>query len=387
MNNNESQDSAQHFASLKAYYKADQYQDYSSASLLYFILRKIDAGILLTDLEFSWLRENNLVDTIECIERKAKYFDKFLTEVNELFKQYLPSTYLTYGIMGLTGESLSKPIHFILKKLEILQPLTPDDISYLNANGFPRLVTFAEFRTLKAKYQAVQYPDSQPSSPLYAILKQLDVKERLSIEQIEWLQSQQLPEIFAIFEQQESNKNSQFATLKEKYQASSYADTSYLSRPLYEILQQLDANKPISKLQINWLKQQGLAETIAVAEEQKNIRDFETLKCKYKATTIQESSISSHLYKVLKKIDAKDSLSEPDFNFLNNRKLVPTFVIYVQMKIKHNQVLTEFEYNWLVQNRQHNEIIDNNKIRHYLISRKLDDGKRLDEIEATWLYD
>ncbi len=379
MNNHNYQDSVQHFAALKVYYQAEQYNDSSPSSLLYFILRRVDSDILLTDLELSWLRENNLVDTIKCIENKSKHIDELVAEASRLFKKYLPSI---YG--RLTKESLSKPIHFILKKLEMRHLLTPREISYLNSNDyFLQLGAFAEFQALMVKYQVTQYPDSQPSSPLFAILKQLDVQEPLSIQEIEWLQSQLLPEIFAIFTQQEHSRNLQFTALKEKYHAGGYTDTSYLSRPLYEILQQLDANKPVSELQIDWLKQQGLLETVAIAEEQENVRNFEALKHKYKATAFQESSISSHLYKVLKKIDAGDSLSEPDFNFLNKRKLVSTLVSYVQTKIGREQLLTETEYNWLVQNRQDAELLKSQEIRHYLILRKLGAGKQLDDTEVA----
>jgi len=379
MNNNNYQDSVQHFAALKVYYQAELYNDSSPSSLLYFILRQVDSDILLTDLELSWLRENNLVDTIKCIESKSKHIDELVAEANRLFKKYLPSI---YG--RLTKESLSKPIHFILKKLEMRHLLTPREISYLNSNDYSlQLGAIAEFQALMVKYQVTQYPDSQPSSPLFAILKQLDVQKPLSIQQIEWLQSQQLPEIFAVFEQQEHGRNLQFTALKEKYHAGGYTDTSYLSRPLYEILQQLDAHKPISELQVDWLNQQGLVETVTLAEVQK----LEALKRKYKATALQESSISSHLYKVLKKIDAGDSLSEADFNFLKKRQLVPTLAIYVQTKIGREQLLAETEYNWLVQNRQSNEILGKNEIFRYLVSKKLEEGKRLDEIEAAWLYD
>lgn len=372
----------QHFASLKVYYQAEQYEDSSSSSLLYFILKKVDLGIALNDLEYSWLRENNLFNSIKCAENKSEYSNQFVIEANRLFQKYLPTVYAAYSA-GLTKELLSNPIHFLLKKLEMCLPLTPGEIKYLNSHGYPRLVTLAEFLVLKGKYQATEFPDTAPSSPLFSILKQLDIQGPLSIQEIEWLQSQSLPQVFAIFVQQEHSRNLQFTALKEKYYAGDYSDTSYLSRPLYEILQQLDAHKPVSELQLDWLKQQKLVETLVVVEEQK----FEALKQKYKATALQESSISSHLYKVLKKVDAGESLSEPDVNFLNKRKLVSTLAIYVQMKIERDQVLTEIEYNWLVQNRQGNEILGKDEIFRYLVSKKLEEGKRLDEIEAVWLYD
>ncbi|MEH1891386.1 MAG: hypothetical protein V7K92_18675 [Nostoc sp.] len=49
----ESQNRLKYFAALKSKYQAIQYQDSSPASLLYLILRKIDLGIELLDLEFN----------------------------------------------------------------------------------------------------------------------------------------------------------------------------------------------------------------------------------------------------------------------------------------------------------------------------------------------
>ncbi|OQW86846.1 MAG: hypothetical protein BWK78_09655 [Thiotrichaceae bacterium IS1] len=61
-------------------------------------------------------------------------------------------------------------------------------------------------------------------------------------------------------------------------------------------------------------------------------------------------------------------------------------IIELEAKIKRNRVLTETEYNWLVQNRQDVVFLEKKEILRYLISRKLlDDGKRLDAIEVAWL--
>ncbi len=54
----ESQNRLKHFAALKSKYQATQYQDSSTTSLLYLILRKVDLGIELTKLEFDWLTEH-----------------------------------------------------------------------------------------------------------------------------------------------------------------------------------------------------------------------------------------------------------------------------------------------------------------------------------------
>jgi len=51
----ESENRLKHFAALKSKYQASNYQDSSPSSLLYLILRKVDLGIQLSDLEFNWL--------------------------------------------------------------------------------------------------------------------------------------------------------------------------------------------------------------------------------------------------------------------------------------------------------------------------------------------
>ncbi|MBC6473458.1 MAG: hypothetical protein GDA48_12105 [Hormoscilla sp. GM102CHS1] len=59
-------------------------------------------------------------------------------------------------------------------------------------------------------------------------------------------------------------------------------------------------------------------------------KQFAELKVKYKATENTDSSPDSHLYKVLKKIDAGSQLGEPDINFLKKRKLTETIAIGIK---------------------------------------------------------
>ncbi len=50
----EYQNRLKHFTSLKSKYQATKYNDSSPSSLLYFILRKVDLGIELSNLEFNY---------------------------------------------------------------------------------------------------------------------------------------------------------------------------------------------------------------------------------------------------------------------------------------------------------------------------------------------
>lgn len=181
-----------------------------------------------------------------------------------------------------------------------------------------------------------------------------------------------------------------------------------LNSLLYKILHNIEAGKPLRIDEINWLNDNNLIETVTIA-------DFVALKFKYKAIENQDLSISSHLYKVLKKIDSDVPLPEPDINFLKKRKLTETITIsiekyasYLINVISLGQNLTEEQIQWLDIN-QKQDLIRFGKIKHfeklkqkyevdhvsdnspdsklYLILQKLDINQRLDTTEIVYLQD
>lgn len=78
---------------------------------------------------------------------------------------------------------------------------------------------------------------------------------------------------------------------------------------MFKILTNLELGKFLEVNEINWLQANNLTDTIKIA-------DLIALKFKYKAVTNEDLSLSSHLYKVLKKIDSNIILPESDINFL-----------------------------------------------------------------------
>lgn len=66
MNNSELQEKHLNGLRLK-YQQGDQYKRSTSDKFLYMILRKVDLGIHVTDIEFQWLKKNELFKTIEII--------------------------------------------------------------------------------------------------------------------------------------------------------------------------------------------------------------------------------------------------------------------------------------------------------------------------------
>jgi hypothetical protein len=410
--NNEYQTRIEHFATLKSKYQATQYKDSSPSSLLYFILRKADLGIEITEIESDWLRRNELSETIESIREEQQFKAQELVELGVKFSN-LKSQYkaTTYHISWKFS-----PLYFILCRLDSENKLTDSEVNILKYYGLGETIAIAQqmehFATLKAKYQANKHQDSSPVSRLYRILKQLDAKERLSTSDVTWLNDHELFETLTITQQQEAAKEADFAQLKDKYQATKHPDSS-ASSPLYSILQNLDADKPLSEVEIDWLKQHELTETVDIIREIEQKRHFAELKVKYKATQYEDSSISSHLYKVLKKLESDNQLREQDINFLKKRKLTDTITIaqdqYAEMlesKIELGEQLEESQIEWLKENGRE-KIIAIAQTKYfatlkskydvsmykdkspssplYAILQKLEKGERLEPMDVAWL--
>jgi hypothetical protein len=366
----ESQNRLKHFSALKSRYQATQYQDSSPASLLYLILRKIDLGIELLDLESNWLGESELEETLEVIKQEQQYkmqeFGNLELEFSKLKSKYKATKH------DISWES--SQLYFILLKLESGNLATDSDVKWLRANGLYETNKIAQevnrFTQLKSKYKATQYQDSYPDSPLCQILKKLELTESLSNSEYNWLLNNELFETAEIFQQQESVKETHFAQLREKYQANQHSDLS-LSSPLYPILQNIDTEKDLSESEINWLEQQELSETIAIAQELQQTREFAALRYKYKVTDYEDLSPKSHLYKVLKRLDLSNQLGEQDINFLRKRKLTKTIEIAndkyanaLKFNIESGKILNESEIQWL-QNNGRKDIIALAQQKHF----------------------
>jgi hypothetical protein len=400
--NNEDQTWVEHFTTLKSKYQATQYQDSSPSSLLYFILRKADLGIEITEIEKSWIREHKLLETLEAIRNEHRHREKELRELDAEFSHLKSKYKLTqYWITQQPWSSqLSSPLYLILWKIESANYLTNSDVQWLNHRGLPDIAKMAHnlvqamelFAVLKTKYKADHYYYTSPNSLLYQILKQLDAKKRLSDADINWLNEHELFETLAICQQQEAKKEAEFAQLKDKYQATKHLDSS-ASSPLYPILQNLEADKQLSKSEIDWLKQHELTETLDIVRELEQKRHFAGLKVKYKATQYEDSSPASHLYKVLKRLDSENQLGEQDINFLKKRKLTDTITIAqdkytatLKSKIESGEPLEELEINWLKENGRETIIAIAQEKHFATLKSKYDVSDYKDKLPSSPLY-
>ncbi|MEQ8958231.1 MAG: hypothetical protein RLP02_09950 [Coleofasciculus sp. C2-GNP5-27] len=415
--NNEHQTRVEHFAALKSKYKATDYEDSSPASLLYFILRKADLGIELAEIEAIWLIERNLFETIKAIREQHIPRQSKSLENRELASEFehLKSKYTA------TKHSIpweATPLYFILQKLDSENKLSDSEIKWLKHFGHDETIAIAQaikyFHTLKTKYKATNYQDTFPDSRLYQILKKLEAKEPLSDLDITWLNEHELFETLTIFQEQEAVMESEFAQLKDKYQATKHPSLP-VSSPLYLILKNLEADQPLSQPQIDWLEAHEPTKTLNIVRELEQKPHFVKLKAKYKASQYEDSSLSIHLYKVLKKIESEHPLDEQDINFLKKRNLTDTITIaqnqyaaLLKSKIELGDKLKESELDWLKDNGWET-IIALAQAKHfatlkskynvsdyqntspssplYAILQKLEKAERLEPTNVVWLQE
>ncbi|WP_250855367.1 hypothetical protein, partial [Anabaena sp. PCC 7938] len=400
-----------HFAVLKEKYQASNYEDSSPSSLLYFILRKADLGVEIQDSEYIWLQTEQLSKTVEFIRNEQKHRSQERISLGVEFTK-LKSKYKTESY---NASWTSSDLYFIICKIESGNCLTEKEFNWLLLHGFKATTSIAiegqKFISLKSKYQATQYQGYHPDSPLYPILKKIDISECLTETEYKWLLDKQLSETLGFVKQQEATRKEEFSHLKEKYQATKYKSKS-LSSPLYTILKKLEAEENLIDPEINWLKEQELIETISIADEKERTREFVDLKIKYQATEYEDISPKSHLYKVLKNIDLGNVLAEQDVNFLKKRKLVETIKLANDKYINHlkykNESLTDLEIEWLKNNDREDIIIlvqerlfSILKLRYavfddeykslssplYSILQKLEQGERIEPKDVGWLQE
>ncbi|MEG4310157.1 MULTISPECIES: hypothetical protein [unclassified Microcoleus] len=390
MSNDAFEVQVQHFAALKSKYQATKYEDSSPSSLLYLILRKADLELEITKFEWIWLQEHELLETRKAIEQEPQRKKEEPKKLDAKFSQLKSKFKVTRGV------PMSSALYPILWKLESENQLTNLEVKYLQqVHGLTETVAIVEdmarFAALKAKYRATKHQDSLPESHLYQILNKLEAEKPLNDSEVKWLKKQELFDTLGILQEKEAVREAEFAQLKDKYKASEYPETS-VSSPLYPILKNLEADKQLSESELNWLEEHQLSETLSIVLEMEQTRHFAELKVKYKATTYEDSSLSSHLYKVLKKIDLENPLGEPDINFLKKRKLTETITLALdkyaaslKSKIQAGEQLSEADLDWVKQNGRDDVITF--AIENYVASlkSKIQSGEHLSEADIDWV--
>lgn len=361
-----------HFAALREKYQIGQHKGAEFNSFLYFILRKAELSIQLTDLEFQWLTDNRLFKTIETIslqQYQAEDFKRLEVESLNLRPKYKIPEELDLPI--------TSSVYSILWKLESRVFLTSSEFEVLNSHNLVATTTLIReilnFAALKISYKATRYLDHYPEEPLYSILKKLDAREVLSDFDANWLLDHDFEETLKIYWQQEHDREAitEFLDLKAKYSIDSFPDTS-ISSPLYGILKKIKEKQDLDNSECKWLEQQKLTQFIEIDRKRKDIKLFKQLKTRYQATRYKNSDPSSKLFQILRNIES--DVTEDDIQWLINEELLETAEIAKEIHFKilkvSYQIVGQLEVD-----------------PFYAIMLKIERGERLDPKQVIQLME
>ena len=299
-----------HFNALRLkYQQGDQYKKSTSDKFLYMILRKVDLGIHVTDIELQWLKKKELFKTIETIN-----LYQYQIEDNQRLESEFLELRNKYNIPKDLEISTSSPVYSILYKLSSDLTVTNLELKLLTQHGCTETVNLIQhindFLNLKQKYKVDNNASRIPTEPLYTILRKLQSRNQLSESESQWLLKSGLKEAQDIYQQRENERiaTSEFAELKSKYQVESYPDKAITSR-LYSILKSINNGKVLNLEDRKWLQSKKMHTLVQLDEDLKNKNIFSKLREQYKATLHPDIEIFGELFKVLVKIAFCDSSS------------------------------------------------------------------------------
>jgi hypothetical protein len=245
-------------------------------------------------------------------------------------------------------------------------------------------VRVQHFAALKSKYQATNYEDSSPSSLLYLILRKADLEFEITDFEWNWLRDNKLGETIEAIEYEPQRRaeeipklDTEFSQLKSKFKVTKRHDLR-LSSPLYPILGKLDSEHQLIQSEVNYLKEQGLTETLAIAQE---MAQFAALKDKYKATRYQDAFPDSPLYKILNKLEAGEHLSDADSSWILTNELLETLDMYWQVEAEKKANFSHLKAKYQV-SRNQDKLVDS---LLYFILQQVDSEELLNEYEINWL--
>lgn len=231
------------FSKLKISYKATKHLDHLPEEPLYSILKKLDAREPLADSEADWLLDYDFEETLKihwCQEDERKA----IAEFSELKAKY--------HVESFPDTCFPSPLYSILKKLKEKQELEDSECEWLEQQTLTQLIAIDRnrkdiklFKELKTKYQASQCKNSDPSSRLFQILK--NIESAITEKDIQWLLDE------GLIETAEIAKEIHFKILKSKYQILGQLAVD----PFYEIMLKLERQERLDPKQVIQLVEEG----------------------------------------------------------------------------------------------------------------------------------
>lgn len=367
-------------------YCVADYKDLPALNPLSFILRKAELSLDLKISEWVWLEQHQLVDTIDIIKNQENYRISIYLEVRSQLMQLKKNEFLYYSIN--TIPAIDSEIAFILYKVNTQERLADSELRFVG-QGYHTFLDFNQRKQTHGIIEAIPFDANSKK-----IISKLENNKPFCATDIQWLCTHNASSFLIPL------KN-QFSQLQAKYKANIHDKLDIDLLFLFYILQKLDENKRLELAEVEYLKTLDLIETLEINQK----IEFSALKKQYKATQIQDDAVNSHLYKVLKKLEAGLALPEQDINYLKKRKLFETikFVYKKQTdslihKIIQGHGLRADDIRWCEEHGFEDIILqwlkkdyaveyrqDKQESPLYPILKKLKIGKRLTDDEVVWL--
>jgi hypothetical protein len=308
----------------------EQYQippDYPKNPLgtLYFILRKAELAKDLSNSEWEWLDSHQMNASISVIKSQEQYrktiTDKVSVELASLRRNpFIASTIFTIP-------SLDSERAFVFYKVNNNEELSESELKLIDRSYKSHVLLTG----LKSRLGLTE--DFKLDSYALKILSQVELGQRLSAKDIEWLHVNAITSVLPLL-----NAQASALFIKYKIEVIPSPDLDFLK--LFLILQKVEERIILVDDEKLFLAKSGFIQAHIAAKKV----EFIALKIKFLATAFESDDPSQHLYKVLKKISAEIPLTEPDLNYLKKRKLVQT--LKLTQKRKADQLRSKVEQGY-----------------------------------------
>lgn len=355
-------------------------------STLYFILRKAELGKDLSSSEWDWLIAKNLSEATTVIQSQEEYRKSLANEINAELVSLRRNRFIASSIF--TIPSIDSERAFVFYKVNNNEELFENESKLIDSGYKTHLL----LTSLKKRIGITE--DFKEDSYALKILSKVELGQFLLVKDLEWLYENAIISALSLL-------SVQISELLKKYKIDlpSLSKLDFLK--LILVLNKIEEGILLLDEEQLFLVKNGFNQ----AHVSSQTLEFISLKSKYLATTFESNDPSQHLYKVLKKISAKITLTEPDVNYLKKRKLDQTLKLTYKSKadqllniVRHGHGLRPEDIEWCKEH-DYPEIvfialkfdytIGNEKYSAnsllYSILLKLNAEQRLSEDDVIWL--
>lgn len=243
------------------------------------------------------------------------------------------------------------------------------------------------FATLREKYQVGQYKSESARSDsfLYLILRKAELGIQVTSLEFQWLVKNRLfktIEIISLQQYQSEDLNRlevELLELRSKYKISEDLEIPIAS-PIYSILGKVEARYFPTNSELELLNSYDLVATINLIQD---IVNFEKLKINYKAIRYLDHFPKEPLYSILKKLDAREQLSDFEAEWLLEHEFEETLEIYWQQEDERKAIaeFSDLKIKYRV------DFFPDKSISSplYAILKKLKQKQDLKKSECEWL--